>query len=319
MASQQRTMGVEMTKVRQTVPEERKVQFEGLYLGGNHNLKEVYRKVKSQLQRPLVITNYVTDIKGGIALEGVGGPPKQIKNDFDWKESFQPIQAQADIIITGKDYLRRFKEKGEEAQNILNQFDEGQPFEELGNWRLENGYKTRNPDIAIVSRSLEFDLPELILQSGRKIFVFTTYEMQNSEKAQSLTEKGVEVIGAGDKGVDGAEMIKRLGEIRGENEERRYQVIKMTTGPRVLDILLAGNVLDRLYITQVQTDIKGKPENLITVPGGQGRGSQPEGFTLIEEYEHHGAVAENGQTITQHFLVFENQNLTNMLTNFPKQ
>lgn len=306
-------MGIEMTEVTQVLPEKRRVEFEGLYLRANHNLKGVYRKIKSQLQRPLVVTNYITDKKGSIALKDADGPPPQIKNDFDWKESFQPIQAQADIIITGKDYLKRFEKKGEEAQNILNQFDEGQPFAKLGSWRLKNGYKTRNPDVAIVSRSLDFDLPEEIMQGRRKIFVFTTYDMKGSEKALELKGKGVEVIGAGNKGVDGAEIIEELGKIKDNDGERKYQVIKMTTGPRVLDIFLAGNVLDRLYITQVQTDIKGKPENLITVPGGRGEGSQPEGFKLIEKYVHEGAVAKNGQTITQHFLVFENQNLTNML------
>ena len=306
-------MVVEMTEVRQILPEKQKVQFEGLYLRGNHKLKEVYRKVESELQRPLVAANFVTDRKGTIALEDANGPPPQIKNDFDWKEGFQPIQAQADIIITGKDYLKRFKEKGEEVQNVLNQFDKGQPFEELGDWRLKNGYETRNPDVAIVSRSLDFDLPDVITQSGRKVFVFTTYAMEDSEKARVLEEKGAEVIGAGDKGVDGAGMIEKLGEVKDERGERKYQVIKMTTGPRVLDILLAGNVLDRLYITQVQTEIKGRPENLITVPGGRGEGSQPEGFRLIEKYVHEGAAAEDGQAITQHFLVFENQSLTNML------
>ncbi len=151
---------------------------EGLYLLESHDLKLVRKKMG--LKRPLFVANYVTDEDGVIAVEGAGGPPKEIKNDEDWGR-FQELQAQADIIITGADYLNRFAKHGEKAQNILSQFDKGAKYERLGDWRLAHGYKSRNPDVAVTSRSLEFDFPSSLLGDGRKLLVFTTYEMATSQ------------------------------------------------------------------------------------------------------------------------------------------
>ena len=280
------------------------------YLSGNHNLKEVYERVKKRLKRPLVIANYVTDKNGVIAIEGVDGPPPEIKNDFDWAR-FQELQAQADIIITATGYLNRFKQQGEKAQNVLNQFDEGQTFGHLGDWRLKHGYLQRNPDVAVTSRSLDFDFPDILAREGRRIFIFTTDQMADSEKARDFRKRGAIVIGAGQEGVDGKIMIERLG-------KEGYEVVKMATGPGILKILLEAKVLDRLYLTQVQREIPGDPEKFITIPINQNSANVVDlsgmRFKLKESFVHEGAKAKDGGIITQKFMVYESEGFLEALT-----
>lgn len=275
---------------------------DGLYLLESHDLKLIRKKMG--LKRPLFVANYVTDEDGVIAVEGAGGPPPEIKNDEDWGR-FQELQAQADIIITGADYLNRFAKHGEKAQNILSQFDKGANYENLGDWRLAHGYKRRNPDVAVTSRSLDFDFPASILGDGRKLFVFTTHEMATSEKAEILRQKGAIIVGAGDKGVEGLLMSDRLA-------EEGYEIAKMTTGPRVLGILTRAGILDRFYATQVQRKIPGDPDKFLKVPINKDTGEETkiDGFgfkLLIPVYRQEGAKAKDGQTITQKFLVYERQ------------
>ncbi|MBI2066184.1 dihydrofolate reductase family protein [Candidatus Woesebacteria bacterium] len=280
-----------------------RIMEEDHYLTGNHNLKEVNERVKDKLGRPLVVANYVADRNGVIAIEGVDGPPKEIQNDVDW-EHYQELQAQADIIITAAGYLNRVKKLGDKAQNILNQFDKGGPFEKHGDWRLEHGYKRRNPDVAVVSRSLDFDFPDALTRGGRRVFIFTIYEMENSEKARNFRERGATVVGVGKEGVDGKIMIERLG-------KEGYEVVKMTTGPRVLKILLEAKVLDRLYVTQVQREIPGDPEKFITIPINENTLEEVDlsgtRFKLTDSLVHEGAKAKDGRIITQKFLVYDSE------------
>ncbi|MFV1917172.1 MAG: dihydrofolate reductase family protein, partial [Patescibacteria group bacterium] len=241
-----------MTEIRQIEPEERPVSLEGMYL--SHSLQELAKRI----DRPIVVANYVTDLNDVIAVEGVRGAPEKLKNPSDWR-LFQELTAQADVIITGTSYISKFSQKGESGQNVLTQFDKGSAFEGLGDWREQNSLG-RNPDLVVVSRSLSFSIPKTISERGRKIFIFTTDSMQDSEKAQGLKKAGATVIGAGKEGVDGAVMVERLG-------QEGYKVIKLTTGPRVLKILMdaefknqEGEVirkgaLDRLYITKVDRKI----------------------------------------------------------------
>ena len=279
-------------------PETTLVQMEeGHYLTGNHNLKEVYERVKDKLGRPLVYTSYVADLNGVVGIEGVGGPPKEIKNDFDW-ECFQEHQSQADIIITATGHMNRVEKLGGKAQNVLSQFDKGQPFEKFGDWRLEHGYKRRNPDVAVVSRSLDFNFPDALTQGERRVFIFTTHEMENSEKARNFRERDAIVVGAGEEEVDGKVMIERLG-------EEGYGLIMHTTTPKILE----GLPLDRFYVAQVQREILGDPNKFITIPINQ---NTPEEvnlsgtrFKLTESFVHEGAKAKDDKIITQRFLVYD--------------
>ncbi len=296
-------------EIRQIEPEERRVSLEGMYL--SHRLQELSKRI----DRPIVVANYVTDINDVIAVEGIRGSPEELKNPSDWR-LFQELTAQADAIITGASYMTEFEENGESVQNVLTQFDKGSSFEDLGEWREQNGLK-RNPDLVVVSRSLNFGIPKVISGSGRRILIFTTYSMEGSENAKELERAGAKVIGAGKEGVDGAAMVERLG-------HEGYQVIKMITGPRVLKILMdaefknqEGEVirrgaLDRLYITRVDRKITDDLSGAVTVLEGRtvdDLTSEGGAFRLIERYAHDAIVGNDSYETSQEFLVFERYDL----------
>ena len=292
-------------EIRQLEPEGRTVSLEGLYL--SHNLQELSKRVG----RPIVVANYVTDLNDVIAIAGVRGSPEELQNPSDWR-LFQELTAQADVLITGTSYMTQFAEKGDGGQNVLTQFDRRSTFEDLGDWREQNGLK-RNPDLAVVSRSLKFSIPKVVSESGRRVFVFTTHLMQDGEKAKDLEKAGAAVIGAGQEGVDGAVMVKRL-DLEG------HKVIKIITGPRVLKIfmdaefknqeekLIRKGALDRLYITRVHRRITDDLSEAITVLEGRkvdNLTSDGGGFKRIERYTQEKVRRSDGFESSQEFLVFE--------------
>jgi len=273
-------------EVRQIEPVEKLVELEGMYL--NHNLQELAKRKG----RPIVTTGYVTDINDVIAVKGVRGAPEKLKNPSDWR-LFQELIAQSDIIITGTGYMSQFDES---SQNVLTQFEEGGGFKDLGVWREQNGLK-RSPDVAVVSRSLDFNIPKGVISTDRKVFVFTIYDMIDSDKAKKLREAGAKVIGAGEKGVDGKIMVGELG-------KKGYRVIKNTTGTRVLEILMP--VLDRLYIARVNRKITDDLSNATTVLEDQKIDDlSSKGFRVIERYVQDKVTTNDGFTTSQEFLVYE--------------
>ena len=311
IASARRKTGRTKAKmeIRQLEPEERPVSLEGMYL--SHNLQELANRI----DRPIVVANYVTDLNDVIAVEDVRGAPEKLKNPPDWR-LFQELTAQADVVITGTSFMREFAEKDANDRNVLTQFDKGSAFEDLGDWRERYGL-ARNPDLAVVSRSLNFSIPKTISEGGRRIFIFTTYLIQDSEKAKELENASAEVIGAGQEGVDGAVMVERLG-------QEGHKVIKMTTGPRVLKILmdaefrnqegkvLRKGALDRLYITRVDRKITNDLSSAITVLKGRkvdDLTSERGGFKRIERYAQDNVMRNDGFETSQEFLVFERRGI----------
>lgn len=282
---------IKNTTLRQLKPEKKEVSLGELYL--RHQLRER----AMELGRPLIIANYVTDRKDTIAIKGQGGAPAALKNPSDWY-AFQQLQAQADLIITGAGYLKRFEKRGDDAQNVLSQFEKGGEFAELGDWRLRNGYKSRNPDIAVFSRSLDFSIPQAAASGDRRILVFTTDDMVRSDAAKKLIDQGAQVIGAGDEGVDGRVFYDYV-------SDWGYHVVKLTTGPRVLEILLEANILDWLYITRVDIELEASDKDRIRVLLNQGLIENSPHFQLIERHIQKGVTSEAGHIVDQEFLVYE--------------
>jgi riboflavin biosynthesis pyrimidine reductase len=231
--------------------------------------------------------------------------PVELKNHSDWR-LFQELMAQADIIISGGAYLRRVSALDSRAEDILSQFEPGKEFEKLGEWRLLAGYPKRSPDLAIISRSLDFKIPENVINSDRRIVIFTTHAIADSDKARALLTSRIVVIGSGEAGVDGNRMIDWLSNALG------YRVIMMATGPSVFELLLKTNRLDIIYVTEVQRDIPSDdPSTVQTIlPGGE-KVNELKEFRISHQYKQENVVAEDGAHITQVFLRYDRRNKQN--------
>lgn len=283
-------------KMKETEQKIREV--EGMYL--DFDLQGLAKKIG----RPLVIANYICDKNDVIARKGESGEfqvAPELKNASDWR-LFQELTAQADAIITGAGYLKRYMALGERSQNVIDQFSEGGQFASLGEWRIKNGLKM-NPDIVVVSRSLDFEIPAAAFADGRKVMIFTTFDSSASEKAKGYEKSGAVVIPAGKDGVDGKVMIDYL------TSSEDYKVIKMTTGPRVLQILLSAGMLDELFITRVDKEIKADASDVQTVLR-DGKVKDLPGFAYQEIFHQDGVTASDGQIISQSFGVYKKDSIS---------
>lgn len=198
--------------------------------------------------RAFVYTNFITSLDGRIAVHNKNTQalqiPKLIANERDWW-LFQELASQADIIISSGRYLQDWAQGN--AQEIL-QVDDPR-FAELRNWRRSRGLSP-HADIAIISGSLNFPLPDILTVCGRKVVVFTTADPK-PERVTAIEKKGVPVIVAGDrKSVNGATMVNQLTKLG-------YRTIFSSAGPKVLHLLLTSNILDRLYITHTSRILGG--------------------------------------------------------------
>jgi hypothetical protein len=125
-----------MVMINQVFPVNRQVPLEGLYLG------ERLMDRAADLRRSLVLTDYLTDKNGVIAKAAKEGDfeiPAALKNSSDWGR-YQELMAQADVIISGGSYFKRLAT----SQDVLFQFEPGNAFEKLGQWRLNAGFKKKS-------------------------------------------------------------------------------------------------------------------------------------------------------------------------------
>ena len=278
-----------MQMIDQVFPVKRQVPLEGLYLG--QGLKEL----AAEIGRSVVLADYLTDENGVVAK--AGKVPAELKNSSDWGR-FQELMAQADVIISSGSYFKRLAKKG--TQDILYQFEPEGAYERLGQWRLDAGYRKRSPDVAIVSRRLDFELPGELRQSGRRVLIFTTDAMANSERASALGSGDVLVFGSGKESVEGDRLIAALA------GDLSYRVIMMASGPQVLALLLAANRVDLCYVTEVQMEISSDdPAALQTIlPEGKKIGELTE-FHLTHRFTQDHVLTEDGSLVSQSFLRYD--------------
>lgn len=217
--------------------------LEGLYL--SHNLRQ-HSEANDQA---FVYSNFVTSIDGRIAIPHPSRPglvvPNNIANVRDWR-LFQELAAQADMIISSGRYLRDWTDG--RAQEILKVDDPR--FADLREWRQSQGLSPQ-PDIAIISDSLHFPVPDVLSSGGRKVVVFTSAN-PNAERVVEIESKGAQVIIAGEERVEGAMLVQRMSDLG-------YRTVYSAAGPKVLHLLLSGRVLNRLYVTHANRLLGGQP------------------------------------------------------------
>ncbi|MCP4358300.1 MAG: pyrimidine reductase [Chloroflexi bacterium] len=205
------------------------------------------RQTAGESGRPFVYANFVVSLDGRIAIPHPHRSgltvPKATANEHDWR-LFQELTAQADLIISSGRYLRDWADG--RAQEIL-QTDDPR-FADLRDWRTECGLKPQ-PDIAIISGSLQFPIPNVLTEGGRKIVIFTGAN-PDPTRVKEIEDRAGQVIIAGDDRVEGKSLVQAM-------NERGYQTIYSAAGPKVLHMLLAGDVLDRLYLTHASRILGG--------------------------------------------------------------
>jgi riboflavin biosynthesis pyrimidine reductase len=91
----------------------------------------------------------------------------------------------------------------------------------------------------------------VLTTGGRKVIVFTTASA-DPDRIQEIEDRAGRVIVAGEKGVEGAEMVRHMAELG-------YESVFNSTGPKVLHLLLVGRALDRLYVSFANRLLGGQP------------------------------------------------------------
>ncbi len=233
-----------MNTVTQLYPlPSQELPLHGLYLG--HDVRR-----EAAHSGPFVYANFVTSLDGRIAIPGPTGSgqvvPKQVANSRDWR-LFQELAVQADVVISSGRYLRDYASG--HAQEILRVYDDPQ-FADLAQWRAQQGLSPQ-PDIAVISASLDFPIPEALLAGGRRVVIFTT-EQADRQRARDLMDHAGQVVVAGDNVVTGDRLVQAMAGLG-------YQTIYSASGPKVLHLLLAAGALDRLYLTLAHRLLGGDP------------------------------------------------------------
>jgi riboflavin biosynthesis pyrimidine reductase len=123
-------------------------------------------------------------------------------------------------------------------------------FADLRTWRKEKGLPPQ-PDIAIVSGSLKFPIPDVLKSGGRKVVVFTTADPP-IDRVKEIEAKAGQVIIAGEQSVDGQKMAEMLYELG-------YRTVYSAAGPKILHLLLNAGVVNRLYISFASRILGGQP------------------------------------------------------------
>lgn len=239
---------------------------------------------------PFVYGNFITSLDGRIAVAGVGRTshevPVAIANARDWR-LYQELAGQADLLITSGRFLRQIPTGEQQAHLPVGR---EAAFTDIIEWRRQQGLSDQ-PDIAIVSSSLDIPPDSLAYYRDRRIMVVTGNAAPD-DKVEQLTALGIDLIPAGTgRRVDGGKMIETLG-------TRGYRSIYSVAGPGVFHTLIEANVLDRLYLTMTHQLLSGKAYDTFT----EGAGFSPaRGMQLVSLYLDTAAPAG----ASQWFSVFE--------------
>lgn len=199
---------------------------------------------------PFIYANYVSSLDGRISVPDAAGRqcvPGNIANPRDWR-LLQELAGHADLLLSSGRYLREL-DAGTD-QDIL-PIGSAEDFADIRAFRARHGLKPQ-PDVAVLSGSLDFAVPERLLDQGRRV-VAITGDSAPEARIQAHERAGIEVMplpGALRPGVRPlANALASLGHAR----------IYAISGPYVLHTLMAADLLDALFLTTVHRIIGGYP------------------------------------------------------------
>jgi riboflavin biosynthesis pyrimidine reductase len=223
--------------------------LEGTYLA--HNLRGI-----GTPERPFVYANFVSSLDGRIAVVEAHTRESYVLEDLtsarDWR-LFQELQAQADCMVTHGGYLRALAER--KFEDIL-QVGVAKQALDIGRWRDEHGL-TRQPAIAIVSRTLDFPIPPSLERHEQPVHIITGNDAP-ADRIKYWRDQRCEVVFAGTgESVEGAPMIRALG-------ARGYGRVYLLAGPQMLETVIRDRSLSRLYLTLTHQLIGGEMFHTLT-------------------------------------------------------
>ncbi|MDQ6986805.1 MAG: dihydrofolate reductase family protein, partial [Mariprofundaceae bacterium] len=147
------------------------------------------------------------------------------------------LAAQSDIRLTSARYFRQLA-KGN-AQDFL-PVGAGGDYADLRDWRRAEGLPAQ-PDVAIISASLDIPQAALDKVQDRRVLVLTTARAETA-RIVALEMLGIKVIIAGERRVEG-ELLKRA------LVADAYRSAYMIAGPALHATLVQAAVLDYLFLT----------------------------------------------------------------------
>ncbi|MDQ6997411.1 MAG: dihydrofolate reductase family protein [Mariprofundus sp.] len=208
------------------------------------SLKGLYLKLNlHQIAAPselFMYANYISSVDGRIALRdaesGEFMVPDNIANKRDWR-LYQELAAQADVMITSARYFRQLAIG--KAQDLL-PVGTAPEYSDLTAWRAQQGLNPQ-PDVVIISNSLELPVRALAQLNDRRVIVCTS-KQADDEKVNQLKASGLTVLIAGHHQVEGKQLKQQLIEFG-------YRSAYMIAGPAVHHTLISEQVLDHLFLT----------------------------------------------------------------------
>lgn len=234
-------------------------------------LDAVYADLPPAERDRWVAVNMVSSVDGVIAVDGVSGP---LGGEGDLA-GFRALRAAADVILVGAGTAR------------AEQYGPPKVREGARAARVARGQSER-PAVAVVSRSLDFDGAERLLEGDAHVLVVTSGTADRGRR-DGLAARGVAVVEAGEADVDLAGALDALA-------ARGLGRVLCEGGPRLTHDLLVAGLVDELFVTVAPTVVGGDGPRIVgaALPS-------PIGLSLREGRLHDGelllryAVARPGE------------------------
>ena len=214
------------------------VPLRGLYLRPD---LPVLDKIEENTSLPYIYANFLTSLDGRIALREEGKDyyqlPGQLKSDEDFM-LFLELYARADCIITHGGYMRALN--AGRLGNVL-QLPESSDTQYMHDWRQQQGLK-KNPDVVIVSGSLDFPWHPSLDDSEQKVHIVTGGNAIQSNKQRWL-DAGRQVHEMGNQQhVDVQQLLEYL-------MQQGYCSVYLVAGPDLLQELIEHDYVRSFYMT----------------------------------------------------------------------
>jgi riboflavin biosynthesis pyrimidine reductase len=213
------------------------VTLRGLYL------QQALHRLGSP-EAPFVYADFVSSLDGRIAV--AGRVPLELTGSNDLRLLLE-LQAQADCMITHAGYLRSI------AQGRLGDILEvgtREDTRDLALWRREQGLPAQ-PSVTVVSSSLDFPMPASLARDAGRVLIATGAEAA-ADRIEAWRKEGYRVMIAGSgTHVEGTTLTRQLSGLG-------FRSIFLLAGPRMLETMLRGQMLSRLYVTMVHRLVGGE-------------------------------------------------------------